>query len=102
VGGRGRGGKKTTPDLALGFALDIKLLDAKGQNTCNINTATPWDIMATRARHSTEFSEFFLYSNSGLVHTPAPCLLHPTRSEICTTQQQQPIFNTQMMHKSLA
>jgi hypothetical protein len=68
VGGRGRGGKKTTPDLALGFALDIKLLDAKGQNTCNIDTAAPWDTMATRAKHSTEFSEFFLDSNSGLVH----------------------------------
>jgi hypothetical protein len=36
VGG-GEGEKKTTPNLALGFALDIKLLDAKGQNTCNID-----------------------------------------------------------------
>jgi hypothetical protein len=68
VGGRGRGGKKTTPDLALGFALDIKLLDAKGQNTCNIDTTAPWDTMATRAKHSTEFSKFFLDSNNGLVH----------------------------------
>ncbi len=72
MGGRGRGGKKTTPDLALGFALDIKLLDAKGQNTYNIDIAAPWDIMATRAKHCTEFSEFFLDSNSGLVHTHLP------------------------------
>jgi len=68
VGGWGRGGKKTTPDLAFGFALDIKLLDVKGQNTCNINTTEPWDTMVTRAKHSIEFSEFFLDSNSGLVH----------------------------------
>ncbi len=68
MGGQERGGKKTTPDLALGFALDIKLLDAKGQNTCNIDTAKPWDTMATRAKHNTEFSEFFLDNNNGLVH----------------------------------
>jgi hypothetical protein len=72
VGGRGRGGKKTTPDLALSFALDIKLLDAKGQNTCNIDIVAPWDTMATRAKHCIEFSEFFLDSNSGLVHTHLP------------------------------
>jgi len=72
VGGRGREGKKTTSDLALGFALDIKLLDAKGQNTCNIDTTAPWDTMATKAKHSTEFSEFFLDNNSGLVHTHLP------------------------------
>jgi hypothetical protein len=59
---------KTTLDLVLGFALDIKLLDAEGQNTCNIDIAAPWDTMAIRAKHSTEFSEFFLDSNSGLVH----------------------------------
>ncbi len=68
MGGWGRGGKKTTPDLALGFTLDIKLLDVKGQNTCNIDTAAPWDTMATGAKHSTEFSEFFLDGNNGLVH----------------------------------
>jgi len=68
VGGWGRGGKKTTLDLALGFALDIKLLDAKGQNTYNIDTAEPWDTMATRAKHSIEFSKFFLDSNTRLVH----------------------------------
>jgi hypothetical protein len=54
--------------LALGFASDIKLLDAKGHNTCNVDTAALWDTMATRAKHSTEFSKFFLDSNSGLVH----------------------------------
>jgi len=69
VGGRGRGGKKTTPDLALGFALDIKLLDAKGYNTSNIDTAAPWDTMATKVKHSTEFFEFFLDNNSGLVNS---------------------------------
>ncbi len=72
MGGWGRRGKKTTPDLALGCALDIKLLDAKGQNTCSIDTAAPWDTMATKAKHSIEFSEIFLDSNSGLVHTHLP------------------------------
>jgi hypothetical protein len=58
--------------LTISLRRDIKLLDAKGQNTWNIDTAAPWDTMATRAKHSTEFSEFFLDNNSGLVHTHLP------------------------------